>query len=163
MSPESHDARMQGLFKALKRKSRDYYQRAKGKRAMPARVRKKIKKAHRIRKQLKVIKDLREIQNICRMNAVAAVERMVKIVENPTTRDSDAAAAAHFILDRAYGKATQTNLNANVDANGKSEEVTLNELDRRIKEALARVEELTGGARQAPASPQQPLDLRKLN
>lgn len=87
----------------------------------------------------------REIQTIARTHAVAAMNKMAEIV-----RDSDHAAsviaAAQVIFDRAYGKANQTNITANIDANGKPSDVTSTELDARIAETLRRVEGLTGRA-----------------
>ena len=115
----------------------------------------------RVRLRETVAKEARDIQDMARRHATAAMERMAHIVNNPASPENAQIAAAAVILDRAYGRPNQTNTNLNVDANGKSTEVSTTELDRRIAEALRAVEALTGRARQAPKSKEQPADLRE--
>lgn len=124
-----------------------------------------IKKARRVRTALRatLAKEHREIMDLCRTNAEAAANRLADIVNNPSSRDSDAISAANALLDRAYGKATQPNVNTNVDANGKTNEITRKELDSRIEATLARAEKLTGRTAEEGESVERPLNIRKRN
>jgi hypothetical protein len=115
----------------------------------------------RVRLRETVAKEARDIQDMARRHATAAMERMAHIVNNPASPENAQIAAAAVILDRAYGRPNQTNTNLNVDANGKPTEVSTTELDRRIAEALRAVEALTGRARQAPKGKEQPADIRE--
>jgi len=156
MPPESHQRRMQGLFKAWETRQR----RQNGEfsvhvRKINARTRRK-----RTRLRLTVAKEQREIQDICRTHAVAAIEALADIVDSNTTQDSVRVAAISVLLDRAYGKASQTNINANVDANGPTNEITSKELDARVARAVQRIEAITGGEAKAPKSEKQPPDVR---
>lgn len=153
----------QERFAALTRGWATKVRRRRGEKVMTAKVRKKISKTHRRRLHVKLIREMSEIRDMARMSATAAMQRMEQIVEDPKSRDSDAVSAAHLILERAYGKANQTTINATVDANGKPNEVGDKELNERIEKALARVEDIAGRAPKAAPSPQQPIDLRKLN
>ena len=113
----------------------------------------------RVRLRETVAKEAREIQDIARRHATAAIEKMAHIVNNPASPENAQIAAAAVILDRAYGRPNQTNTNLNIDANGKPTEVSTSELDRRIDEALRAVEILTGRARKAPKGKEQPADV----
>lgn len=117
----------------------------------------------RVRLRETVAREAREIQDFARKHATAAMERMAYIVNNPASPENAQIAAAAVILDRAYGRPTQTNTNLNIDANGKPTEVSTSELDRRIDEALRAVEALTGRARKAAKGKEQPADLRERN
>ena len=110
-----------------------------------------------------VAKEAREIQDMARKFASAAMNRAFAVLADPTAADTAVLQAADLILNRAYGKPNQTNTNLNVDANGKISEVSGAELNQRIKEALKRVEDITGRERQAPARKKQSADLRKLD
>jgi hypothetical protein len=110
-----------------------------------------------------VAKEAREIQDMARKFASAAMNRAFSVLADPTAADTAVLQAADLILNRAYGKPNQTNTNLNVDANGKISEVSGAELNKRIAEALKRVEDITGRERQAPARKKQPADLRKLD
>ncbi len=119
------------------------------------------------RKRLKlketVAKEALEIMEIARQKASAAMERLGQIVENPDSQDSAAIQAASVILDRAYGKANQTNVNTNVNIDGKPADLTAKQLDARVASALKRVEAITGGAVPEVPRPAGPTDVRKLN
>ncbi len=151
MSPASHKRRMKGLYKTwavIERKHR-------GEVFMT--TTKNTARRSRLRENLQA--EAREIQNLARTYAVEAIEAMGDLMLN-SEKGSDRIAAAALILERAYGKATQPNINANIDANGKSTEVTSKELDTRIAETLKRVEALAGGAPQEEPSKDGPADLR---
>ncbi len=66
------------------------------------------------------------------------------------------------ILDRAYGKASQTSITANV-GNGKASDISAEELDKRVERALKRVEDLTNRTPKAGTSKNRPAHLRKLH
>jgi hypothetical protein len=117
----------------------------------------------RIRLRQTVAREAREIQDLARTHADQAMKRMAEIINDPHSPDNIAVAAAEVIFNRAYGKPNQTNTNLNVDANGKPTEVSGTELDKRIAEALKRVEAIAGRAPKAAEGKKQPADLRKLD
>ncbi len=116
------------------------------------------KKRKRARLREHVQAEHREIQSIARTHALSAMNKLAEIIEH-SDHAASVIAAAQVIFDRAYGKASQTNITANIDANGKPAEVTSNELDARIAETLKRVERLTGRAPEAEASQGGPADV----
>jgi hypothetical protein len=157
MPPASHKRRMHGLFKAWAVRARM----DKGERAVTAKTVQKIKKRARVRLKETVAKEVRDIQNLARKFALAGIEEAAKIAGSPSSKDSDKLAAINLLLDRAFGKATQTSINAVLDANGKPSEVTGKELDERIAEALKRVEDLTGRTPKTPKSEKRLDDIRE--
>jgi hypothetical protein len=126
-----------------------------------AKIQKAIKRK-RVRLHETVAKEAREIQELARRHAQAAMKRMAEIAET-SHNEAAAIAAAGLLLDRAYGKANQTNINANLDANGKSTDISQKELDTRIETALKRIDALTGGTAKTPARQEPSADLRKLD
>ncbi len=122
---------------------------------------KKVKRK-RLRLKETIAKEAREIQELARKNADAAMRRVAEIAKT-STNETAALAAAALLFDRAYGKANQTNINANLDANGKATDVSQKELDTRIEKALDRIDSLTRGAPKAPAREEPLIDLRKLD
>lgn len=159
MSPTAHGRRIRGLFKTWSVKDR----KSRGEKITRARVKQMMKIRRRRRVLENVAKEAREIQHLARTLAVTAFERLTKIIENEESNDASAIAAAQVILDRAYGKATHTSINAHIDANGKPSEITAKELDTRIEAALKRVESITQREAKAPDSEEQSPDLRKRN
>jgi hypothetical protein len=117
----------------------------------------------RIRLRVTVARESRDIQDMARTMATAAMERAMDIIADPNSQDSAALSAAELILNRAYGKPNQTNTNLNADLNGKSTEVGSAELDKRITDTLKRVDAIAGRAEQAAKSKKRPADLRKLD
>jgi hypothetical protein len=109
----------------------------------------------------KAIKELREIQDEARKLAPLAIQTMKRVMKSKTASDMALLTAADKVLDRAYGKAMQTNINANVDSNAKPTEVTAAELDKRIEETLARIERLTKREAEEGESEERPADLRE--
>lgn len=155
MTPDAHHRRMQALYRGWATMAR----RHRGERVMSASHKENIRKAKRTRLRENLQAEARDIQNLARTYAVAAMEKLHEISEH-SEQDSAKIAAIQVILERAYGKATQTSINANLDANGKPTEVTSKELDTRIAETLKRVENLTGGTAQEVEGEGQPADLR---
>jgi hypothetical protein len=159
MAPEAHKKRMQGLYKGWHIKS----QLRKGEKVVLKHAgSNKSRKRKRLRLLETVAKEAREIQEIARKNAAAAMKRMAQIAQT-SPNETAAIAATMLLMDRAYGKATQTNINANLDANGKTTDISQKELDTRIDTALKRIDSLTGGAPKAAKSKAPPIDLRKLD
>lgn len=149
---DAHNRRMSGLRKAwgknqLRNKGENH-------------VGRYIKGRQRARLKTTVAKELHEIQNIARTHAAEAMRRLASIVNN-SDQESMVIAAASVIFDRAYGKASQTNINANVNADGKPSEISGKDLDQRINQAIKRVEDLTGGKAKAPKGKERPADIRQ--
>lgn len=104
--------------------------------------------------------ELAELQQKARTYADELLDEMYGIATSDTAMDSAKISATQMIWDRAYGKAAQTNVNANV-TNGKPSEITGSALAKRIEAALRRVEEITGGGSPTPASKERPADVCK--
>ena len=121
------------------------------------------KKREKIEDRKALILEARELQELARTNASAAMKRLVKIIQSDNAPEAAQIAAAQVILDRGYGKASQTNINASINTDGKTAEIDSSELDNRITKALERVEAITRGAVKAPAGKKRPVDLRKCN
>jgi hypothetical protein len=104
-----------------------------------------------------------EIQAKARKYAPDAVDALGEIVKSKIATDVARISAAQTLLDRAYGRPTQTNVNATVNTDGKPPEITDKELDTRIKETLTRIEGLTKRKREKIQGEDRPTDLRKFN
>jgi hypothetical protein len=121
----------------------------------------------RKRLQLEVKKaialEAHELQQLARENAAAAMETLVEISINKRAPEPARIAASQVILDRAYGKASQTSITANISNGTNTKEIDSTELDKRINQTLKRVEELTNRAPKAGKSKKRPVDLRFVN
>lgn len=113
-------------------------------------------------RQKAVALEMHELQQLARENATGAMETLIEISGNKRAPESSRIAASAVILDRGYGKSSQTSITANV-TNGKASEITADQLEQRIGQALERVEKLTKRAPKAPASEDRPADLHKYN
>lgn len=100
-----------------------------------------------------------ELQQLARENATAAFETLIEISKNVRAPEATRIAASVVILDRGYGKASQTNITANV-TDGKTSNIDSTELVKRIDNALKRAEELTNRAPKTGKSPDRPADVR---
>jgi len=158
VTPEAHSRRMAGVIKAWRNLARV----RKGEKVMTLKLKKKSLKRKRLRLKATIAKEMREIQDRARKHAESAMERVEEIVAN-SDNETTVLQAAQIIFDRAYGKASQTNINAQVSGDGKANEITAAQLDARIAKALQRVEELSRGKKQTPSRPQRSVDLRKLD
>lgn len=105
---------------------------------------------------------IRELQEACRREVDDILDELRRILKNPDSADSAKLQAAQMMLDRAYGKATQTNVTAQV-TDGKPSEIDDAELNTRIRTALKRVERVASGEAKPSLSEDGPADLRKLN
>jgi hypothetical protein len=117
------------------------------------------------RKRLKLLEkkaiqlEAHELQQLARENATAAMQTLIEISLNKRAPEATRIAASAHILDRGYGKASQTSITANV-SNGKTSDLDSTELDKRISSALKRAEELTNRAPKAGTSKKRSTDFR---
>ena len=123
----------------------------------------KIKKRGRTAEGLSIALEARQVQEMARLGAPEALQAVRDIITSEISADMAKIAAAHLILDRGYGKSTQTNINATVDADAKAKDINAKDLDQRISEALTSIERITGGARPKIESEKRPVDIRVLN
>ena len=103
-----------------------------------------------------------ELQLIARESAENAMATLKEICKNKRAPEATRIAASAVILDRGYGKASQTSITANV-TNGKARNITADELNRQTTAALKQVEKLTKQTPKERASAERPTDLRKYN
>lgn len=101
-----------------------------------------------------------ELQQIARENATLAMSTLVEISGNKRAPEATRIAASSVILDRAYGKASQTSITASI-GNGKTSDLSAEELDKRVASALKRVEDITNRTGKARTSKDKPSNLRK--
>lgn len=114
-------------------------------------------------KEKKIIAlEAHELQQIARENATLAMNTLVEISGNPRAPEATRIAASSVILDRAYGKASQTSITANI-GNGKTNELSADELDKRVERALKRVEDITNRTPKAQPRKKRPVNLRLYN
>lgn len=106
-------------------------------------------------------KELKEIQDLARKSAPAAIRALAKIAEKGQS-EAARVSAATALLDRAYGKPVQQ-IDANINDERQIGELTGTELDGRIADALARIEAITAGTTRKVKGEDKPDNLRKLN
>lgn len=123
----------------------------------------KPKKPGRSPESLKAVLDARAIQEMARKHAPDAIKAMAEIVKSKVASDLAKISASNALLDRGYGKALQTSVNATVNTDGSAKEIDGEELDRRVKEVLGRVERITNRKREKIKSPEQPANIRQLH
>ena len=104
-----------------------------------------------------------EVQERARLHALEAIDALAKIIKSDEANDTAKNAAASLLFERGYGKPTQTNINASVNTDGAPREITGDELEKRIRETIARVEGISQRKREKIISPEGPADLRKLH
>lgn len=121
------------------------------------------RRRERLAAQKRKAMEAHELQQMARENAVDAMRSLIEISTNERAPEATRIAASQAILDRGYGKASQTSITANVTNHGKASEITADELDQRVKSALARAEALTNRTGKAAESPKRPTDVRQLN
>jgi hypothetical protein len=121
-------------------------------------------KRHRLRLQKKkeIALEAHELQRLAREHATAAMEALIEISQNKRAPEATRIAASAVILDRGYGKASQTSITARI-SDGKANEITAEELNKRVATTLKRVEELTKREPEAGTSPKRPVNLREYN
>lgn len=104
-----------------------------------------------------------ELQEKARRAGNDAVKALWDIVRNPISTDAAKISAAQTLLDRGYGRPTQTTPNPQVNPDGKPKEISDKELDERITQTITRIEKLEGRKREKIASEVRPADIRKYN
>ena len=109
------------------------------------------RKRLKLRDQKAVALEAHELQQLARENATLAMQTLIEISKNTRAPEATRIAASSVILDRGYGKASQTSITASI-GNGKTSDLTADELDKRVSKALGRVEELTKRTPQAGKS-----------
>jgi len=100
-----------------------------------------------------------ELQSLARKNATLAMNTLIEISQNKRAPEATRIAASAVILDRGYGKASQTSITANV-SDGKAKDINSAELDTRISRALKRVEDLTKRTPEEGTGKKRPVDIR---
>lgn len=106
-------------------------------------------------------KELKEIQELARQSAPSAIRALASIAAKGKS-EAARVSAATALLDRAYGKPVQQ-IDANINDERNVGELSSSEIDRRIADALARIEAITGGADGPPEGKNKPDNVRKLN
>lgn len=115
-----------------------------------------------MKEKVAIALEAHELQSLARKNATLAMQTLIEISQNKRAPEATRIAASSVILDRGYGKASQTSITASV-IDGKAKDINSAELDTRINRALKRVEDLTNRAPKAGPSKERPADIRKLN
>jgi len=104
-----------------------------------------------------------EMTQRAREKAEKLIELLETIAFSDDSSENAKLAAAQQLLDRAYGKSTQMNVNSNMDAGGRPKDISARDLDRRIDETIRRVEGTPERVQEEAAGPEGPPDLRKYN
>jgi len=107
--------------------------------------------------------EARDLQDLCRQFTLKATETLIQILDNPDASDGSKLKAIEMLWDRGYGKAAQTQVNINANADAKPSELDSASLDKRIAEALNKVEKITNRISKEGTSEERPSDLRKYN
>ena len=115
-------------------------------------------------KRREVIKrEARDIQDIAREHTEHAMKVITEIMDNDAEVGSVRLQAAKEIMDRAHGKPTITTLNANLNSDVKVSEVDAADLDKRIANALNRIEKLAGREIKTIEGQAGPMNIREIN
>lgn len=119
----------------------------------------KVKKAARMLRQY----TSRETQERARCAARDALDTLWAIVRSPISADQAKIAAAGIIFDRAYGRATQVAVTANVSDNAAPKDLNRTSLEQRIKETLSRIDGVESGETEAGSGQDGPPHLREFH
>jgi hypothetical protein len=117
----------------------------------------------KIQRSKEIALEARDIQDLARQFSKKAMEVLVKILDNEDSSDTAKISAIGMIFDRGYGKAAMTQVNINANADSKLSELDAGSLDKRIAEAIDRVEKLTVGATEEGEGEERPINLRIYN
>jgi hypothetical protein len=116
------------------------------------------RKRLKLKEEKKIALEMHELTQLARESASDAMKTLIEISQNKRAPEPARIAASAVILDRGYGKASQVTMSASLN-NGKAKEITGDELERRIRNTLKRVEELTTGVPKAPQGKKRPSHL----
>ncbi len=109
-------------------------------------IQKMPKKTRRTPESEGIVREAREITNLARKHAPAAIDALGKIIKKKHASEMAQIAAANSLLDRGYGKPTQ-NINQTVNTDGSAKEIDPRELDKRIASVIERIEGTRSRAR----------------
>lgn len=118
------------------------------------------------KKQEKRAMEARKLNELCRLEADEIMTELRRMYKDPVTADTVKVKIMEMIMDRGFGKATQTQVNAQVNTDGKTSQIDDAELNRRISETLDAVERVKNTASREAAEitgTNGPADLRKFN
>lgn len=135
----------------------------KGELKLTARAKAKLEAREKNRLRMTVAKELREIQEKARQYAEVAMDTLAEISQDKDAPSVARISASAVILDRAYGKAMQATVTAQVVDDVATAKMTEKELDERIRDTLVRVEKLATGEAEAEQGENRPTDLRQYN
>jgi recombinational DNA repair protein RecT len=108
----------------------------------------------------KVTKTHLEVQEMIREQAETLITTLLELATDGT--ENAKLNAIQQLMDRGYGKATQTTVNTSLDAT-RLKDVSANDLGKRIEQTLERIEGATGGVPEETESTERSVDIRKLN
>jgi len=117
----------------------------------------------KIQRSKEIALEARDLQDLCRQFTLKATERLVQILDNPDASDGAVLKAIEMLWDRGFGKAAITQVNINANADAKPSELDATSLDRRIADAIHRVEKLTDRTSEEGTGEKRPSDIRKYN
>lgn len=120
-------------------------------------------KMAKARKKLLVTeaKEQADIINEARRHTMQLLQVAIDIANDPGANDASRLSAVNFVHDRAYGKASQTHISASMSLDGKPKDISAADLNKRIADALKRIEGATSRAGKAGSSEERPADLRE--
>jgi hypothetical protein len=122
-----------------------------------------MEEAKKIKRREVLAREARDIQDLARGFSEEAMEIAMQIARNEHAADSARLQAIAMVHDRAYGKAAITSINTNINANAKPSEINGADLDKRITEAISRIERLARREEQEAESQERPTHLRVYN
>jgi hypothetical protein len=109
--------------------------------------------------------EYKEMQEIARQNADEAMQVYLDIMRDPDSAGSVKLAAADRIMERAFGKTAQMNLNVNATLDGNPMDLSDADLTREIKAIVGKVKTIESGGSQTEEveSEVRPKNLREYN
>lgn len=104
-----------------------------------------------------------DIQRQARKYSPDALRALRDVLRSKMSTDLAKISAATALLDRGFGRPSQTNINAAVNTDGPPSKIEEIELNRRITDCLERIEGATRRTREKIKSPKRPVDIRQYN
>ena len=104
-----------------------------------------------------------EAQEHARLHILEAIDALAEIIKAEDSGATAKIGAASLLFERGLGKPTQTNINASVNTDGAPREITGDELEKRIRDTIARVEGISTRKREKIVSEELPAYLRKFH
>ena len=109
--------------------------------------------------------EYKEMQEIARQNAEDAMQVYLDIMRDPETAPSVKLAAADRVMERAFGKTAQMNLNINTSIDSNPMDLSDADLTREIKAIVGKVKTIESGGSQTEEveGEVRPKNLREYN